>query len=359
MTLRKANPYGLYGGEAMLELGRIALECHLQPQAARGCFLLLDTWTREFKNKAPLEIEKLAALPEAAVKVTTPPKEEKYVDFWGNVKKSEIKPGMLVNPKTCPWYLDDLKEQCAMYMGFLYFFEGDKENALAWYKKILDCDEATKRLNAQGEYNDYSRLTWGAEHGYLFAYPQELASFEGARQRLGALLVDFYYCTEQNEKGIALCKRLLDGQCGRLNGPGRDYIMFAMGACLERSGRRQEALEAYGSVLASRDGTYTECRAALAAGKLAIIDPNESVRKKGVMLLNDLAKSGSKTPPACEAMLVLGKYMLDTGRREEGFGILGAVPGDAGPYKDMANILIRMYRGEALDKIMADKEAQQ
>jgi len=83
-----------------------------------------------------------------------------------------------------------------MYLGFLCFVEGDKEGALASYKRILECDPETRRLDTSGEWNDYSRLKWGAEHGYLYAFPQELKALPGERQRLATLLVDFHYITQ-------------------------------------------------------------------------------------------------------------------------------------------------------------------
>jgi tetratricopeptide (TPR) repeat protein len=71
-AFRASDPYGLYRGEAVLEMGRIALEYDLAPQAAKGCFLLLETWLREVQDKTPLNIEKLAVR-DAAEKVTAPP----------------------------------------------------------------------------------------------------------------------------------------------------------------------------------------------------------------------------------------------------------------------------------------------
>ena len=75
-AFRASDPYGLYRGEAVLEMGRVALEHHLNPGAANGCFLLLDTWLKEARNNEPLNIEKLAVR-RAATKVTTPPRKEK------------------------------------------------------------------------------------------------------------------------------------------------------------------------------------------------------------------------------------------------------------------------------------------
>jgi len=347
MTLRKANPYGLYGGEVMLELGRIALECHLQPQAARGCFLLLDTWTREFKNKLPLEIEKLAAVPEAAVKVTTPPKEEKYVDFWGNVKKSEIKPGMLVNPKTCPWYLDDLREQCAMYMGFLCFVEGDKENALAWYKKILDCDPATRRLDTSGEWNDYSRLKWGAEHGYLYAFPEELAVFKDQRQKLAVFVADFYYVTQRWEMAGAMAQRMLKGEFGALTPAAREYAQFAYAAATYWAKGREAAVPEYVKVIQGRmEGgwkTITEFRAAYCAANLALEVNNAKTQTQARSLLAALVRSPQQNEFTYKAGIVLAQDLVKQGRIPEGMQLLKDFPEKSGPYKDLANYNLEQY----------------
>jgi tetratricopeptide (TPR) repeat protein len=347
VALWHANRYGPYAGEAMLELGRIALEYDLQPKAAKGCFLFLDAWFQEFRNQPPLEIEKRSAVPEAARKVTTPPAKEKYVDFWGNVKKSEIKPGMLINPDTCPWYLDDLKEQMAMYLGFLCFVEGDKEGALAWYKKILECDPATRRLDTAGEWNDYSRLKWGAEHGYLYAHPEELALFKDPRQRLGVLLVDLHYCTERNDEGIALCRRLLKGGAGPMRAPQRDYVWFAMGSSLQRSGRYAEALDAFEQVLQVRDGTHSERRAALGAGQLAVRNRDPKVRQRGLAHLEALAGSPGAGPYRYMAMIAIGRHLVETGLREDGLARLRQVPEEAGGHRQVAEFLIRMYTGQA------------
>ena len=355
-AFRASDPYGLYRGEAALEMGRIALEYDLAPQAAKGCFLLLQTWLWEVQDKTPLNIERLAVR-EAAQKVTAPPAEEKYTDFWGNVKKSAVQPGQLVNRKTCPWYLDDLKEQMAMYLGFLAFVEGKKDEALAWYKRILECDPATRRMDTSGTANDYSRLKWGAEHGYLYAYPQELALFKDPRHRLGVLLCDFYYCTERNQDGIALSRRFLAGRYGTLRGAERDYVYFVLGSLLQRAGDRPGALSAFEKVLANKNSTFTERRAALAAGRLAITNPDGTVRERGKRYLLQLAQSRNKDSFAYTAMIVIGTHIARHEDRTAGIAILRAVPDDAGPYKGMANVLARMYGGETIESIMKAEES--
>ena len=352
-AFRQSDPYGLYRGEAAVEMGRIALEFDLAPQAARGAFLLAETWLNEVRNQKPLNIEKLAVR-EAATKVTTPPTKEKRVDFWGNVEKNAIEPGQLVNRKTCPWYLDDLAEQCAMYLGFLAFVEGDKENALACYKKILDCDAATRRLDTQGVWNDYSRLKWGAEHGYLYAYPQELALYKDPRQKLAVLLTDFYYVTQQFGEASKMAQRMLRGEFGLLPPALRQYPQFAYAAGVYWTQGRDKAVPEYMKVLAGvaagRPMTYTQCRAAYCAGNLALemADPKAQARARS--LLAALVRSPQQNEHTYKARIVLAQDLVKQGRLAEGVELLRTFPEKSGSYKDLANYYLEEYAKDYVNK---------
>jgi tetratricopeptide (TPR) repeat protein len=347
-ALRQANPYGPYGGEAILELGRIALERHLNPGAARGCFLLLDTWIQEVRSRPVLNITRLA-VPAAALKVTTPPQDEKYTDFWGNVKKSAVKPGMLVNPKTCPWYLDDLKEQMAMYMGFLCFVEGKKDEALAWYAKILECDPATRRMQTDETANDFTRLKWGAEHGYLVAYPQDLAIYKDARQRLAVLLTDFYYVTQRWDKAAEMPRLLLKGEFGPLTGRSREYPQFALAQATYWAQGPNAAVPEYLNVIGSARGefrTLTQFRAAFCAANLATQFGNEALMKQAREILVALVRSPQQNDETYKARVTLGRELLKEGHVEEGLLLFKTFPAEAGAYKELADHYYPIYLKE-------------
>jgi tetratricopeptide (TPR) repeat protein len=344
-AFRASDPYGLYRGEAVLEMGRIALEYDLAPQAAKGCFLLLDTWLREVQDKTPLNIEKLAVR-EAAEKVTTPPAKEKYTDFWGNVKKNAIQPGQLVNRKTCPWYLDDLKEQMAMYLGFLAFVEGKNDEALAWYKKILECDPTTRRLDTAGEWNDYSRLKWGAEHGYLIAYPQELRLYN-ERQRLAIVLGDFHYVTQDFDRAADFFTDLLKGKHGMLKSAQRDYPLYAMGMAIYRGRWRpggnslKDAVAQWEKVLGNRDGTWTEYRAAYTIANVSRQSADESLRAHGRELLIGLAQTQGTNEFTQKARLALAMDLAKEGQWEAAFALLRHFKEGDGKYFALAQHLIK------------------
>jgi len=344
-VFRQADPYGLYRGEAAVEMGRIALEHDLQPKAARGAFLLAETWMDEVTNREPLNIERLA-VPEKARRVTAPPQREKSVDFWGNVRKNEIEPGQLVNRHTCPWYLDDLKEQCAMVLGFLAFVDGRNDEALAHYRRILECDPATRRMDTQGVWNDYSRLKWGAEHGYLYAYPGELAAFKDSRRRLGVLLADFYYVTQRWDEARHMAHRLLKGEAGPLSPAAREYAQYACAAAVYRTDGRDKAVPEYLKVVRAGGGrlyTFTQQRAAYAAANLARGSSKKEIRDLARDLLVRLVKSPEQSSETYKARIVLAQDLIKEDQKAEGLALLHSMPASAGDYKILADYYVKRY----------------
>jgi tetratricopeptide (TPR) repeat protein len=253
-----------------------------------------------------------------------------------------------VNRKTCPWYLDDLKEQMAMYLGFLAFVEGKKDEALAWYKKILECDPTTRRMDTRGTANDYSRLKWGAEHGYLYAYPQELALFKDPRHRLGVLLCDFYYVTEQWDKARNLARNILDGKYGWVSGPPHEYVQYIYAAGVFRTQGREKAVPEYLKVIGPASSgnfrSFTQQRAAYAAANLARGSANEKTRQLSRELFVRLVRSPQQTNQTYKARFVLAKdLILLDGRREEGLALLKSMPAAAGDWKALADYYVMKY----------------
>jgi len=335
----KKERYGLYRGEALLELGRIALEHQVRGRLAKGYFDTLDEWLDEVAEQDTF-VEAFS-IKEAAEKVTKPPGAEKKVDFWGNVKKEEIKPGQVVNRRTCPWYLNELREHCAAFRGFLFFVAGKKEEALECYKRILDLDPQTRRMESGLIPNNYSRLSWGARQGYLYACPHELRLYAG-RQRLAVLLGDFYYVTQEFERAAAMARRLLKGEFGTLSSPQRDYPQFLMGSAVCRGKGAREAFAAYEKVLKRRDGTFTEDRAAFAAGNIAGHVGDVAVWERGQDLLRGLIRSGRRNEYVQMALLTYASRLIERGTVEEGMKLLRSVP-ESAEYHTMAQYLIEEY----------------
>jgi tetratricopeptide (TPR) repeat protein len=229
-SVADAAPGGPFVGEANVELARIALESDFDLESSDKLLQKMEDWLpgarRDASQQAPTTRPALAA-------VIKPPEQEETTDYFGNTTDQPIAPGQLVDGSTCPWYLDDLAARCAKLHGFIYFAQGKKDKAMAEYKKIeqANLDEAT--AEAEGRWDDYRRLKWGADHGYLIAYPEELQLYVG-RQHLVVLLADFYFCTRQFSRSESLAHRLLENEFGSLSPGQQAYPHYLLGTCIKR-----------------------------------------------------------------------------------------------------------------------------
>ena len=100
-------------------------------------------------------------------------------------------------------------------LGFLYFAAGEKEKALAQVEKIAKLDTAGQKLESDGDWSDSSRLKWGIDHGFLYAFPNELKAYD-PRQRLAVLLADFYYVNQKFDEAAEMSQRLSQNEFGHL-----------------------------------------------------------------------------------------------------------------------------------------------
>jgi tetratricopeptide (TPR) repeat protein len=347
----EAKPQGMWRGEALLELGRIALERRVDPDRAEERFAELDKWIAAVrKDDKPWNYAQLIpGIKAAAGQLVRPPQQEKMRDRWGNVKFTKMQPGELVNRKTAPWYLDNLEEQCAKFRGFLAFArpgEGNNEAAIAHYKRIPKLDPTITGLGTLATNpNDYHRLMFGPQHGYLVAYPQELKLYKG-RQRFAVLLGDFYYITQQFGKATEICDRLLAGEFGRLTGKQQDYVHYLLGSVLYR-GKWQAggnsaklAIKQWEKVLERQDGTWTEYRSAYVIGNIALMTSNKSLHQRGEAMLASLARSGERNEYTHKAKFALAASWLQSGRTEEALAVLGTLQPQDGPYHQLAQYMI-------------------
>ena len=233
-----------------------------------------------------------------------------------------------------------------MYLGFLAFVEGKKDEALAWYKKILECDPTTRRLDTAGEWNDYSRLKWGAEHGYLIAYPQELRLYN-ERQRLAIVLGDFHYVTQDFDRAADFFRDLLKMKYGPLTSAQKDYPLYAMGMAIYRGRWRPggnslaEAVGLWEKVLAGRDGTWTEYRAAYAIAHLMRYTSAPALRKRGREVLVALASDRTNNEYTGKAKIMLAMDLFGEGQRGAALVLLNRFKESDDSYYGIAQYLIK------------------
>jgi hypothetical protein len=341
----KAREFGLYRGEVLTNLAQHGMETQLDPGKAQSLFQRAWLWT----ERVAAVDEQLSAfdVPDKAKEVTAPPEEEAKVDNFGNVDAAKITPEMIVNRRTCKWWLSDIKEKCALSLGFLAFVEGKNDEALEWYKKVPELDLATNLLCRKDEWNDYTRLKWGAEHGYLNAFPQELKLYE-KRLKFIVLLADFHFCTRRFGKTVELCERMLSNEFGRLSFEQDDYPQYLIALCQnwdqEKHDRKAAFLACKKLLENQKKPTLTQSRAAFTAANLSWYVADEEIMREGLELMKKVAGSSVKDNPyASRARLVLGLRLLQLGYEQDGVKWLAKVPEKADGYYGIAQKYLASY----------------
>jgi len=247
-----------------------------------------------------------------------------------------------VNRRTCSWYLDDLREQCWTYRGFLFLVEGRQKEALASFDKIREFAHEPAQADGVAGFNNHDRMMWGAEHGYLCAYPSELALYQG-KQRLAVLLGDLYYCTENFELGEEMFRRLLANEFGMLRGAAADYPRLGLAHCVYWLKGREAAIPLYEKVLEKREGTFTEDQAAYCIGNISRDCTDKNIQARGQELLKELASCGRANEYTWKARIVYARDLIAQKKEKEGVAILKAIPEAADDYYYVAKFYLDEY----------------
>ncbi len=191
-------------------------------------------------------------------------------------------------------------------------------------------------------------MKWGLEHGFLYAYPQELAQYQG-RQRFAVLLADYFYVTQKFAKAGEVADRLVKGDCGELGEGARQYPRFLSATSTYWMRGAEAAAAEYLKMvqevpsLKGKDVSFTIDRAAYSAGNTGLTSSTEVGRKKAMDLLQELAFSGRENEFVFKARIAYGVALIESGKREEGKNILESFPDSAGEYRAIAQEYVRGY----------------
>lgn len=336
----KQEPGGLHRGEALLMLGKIAIDMRADREASHEHFAKLQEWIA-YLRRHPGNTAWPDVMP-AAKRLVEPSKVEKKLDFWGNVVPVQIKPGQLVNRLTTQWYMDDLEERAMKYIGFLHMADGEVEKAQVAFERLLELDPEIRKLEAGGEWNDYRRLMFAVEHGYLVAYPEELDLYND-KLRFVVMLGDFYYVTERFGEAEDLFTGLLEGKYGKLSSKQLDYANLAKAnaVCWRRG--RDAALPYFEAVLEKKDNTLSEYRAALASSLIRIQHKEIESQKVALKTLQGLVKTEADNEFVHGARVTLARVYMSNGKADKAIELLEQMPKSAQAYKTMADYYVKQW----------------
>ena len=272
---------------------------------------------------------------------------------WANAAEGNLK-GSRVSQPEAAWAMpsNPLSEDCVENAtlalvgrsAFILFVSGQQEGA----KELLERLRILLNSRPNGEWDNYARLKWGFEHGYLYAYPNDLDTFAG-NQRLAVLLADFHYVTMNFHRTVTITEYLLAGKCGRLLPQQSAYVLFLNGSALCWLGQKQAGLArfraAFGAVTpACKNVSLTQERAMYAAARVAISLPDNENRTWGLDLLRQLAACDRVNEFTGKAKIAYAVMLLEQGKADEGTSVLQKLSQTDSTFGPAAEAYLRAYR---------------
>lgn len=329
---------GFYVGEAMLQLAQIELDINMQPGDATEWSKRLDDWIALARNRrTPVAGFKLN--PKTTEKILPPKEKLTNPDAFRNQRKKEIEPGQLINQVTCDWYLDDLEAECMKMRGFLSFVAGRKEEARLYFSRLQKLEPELKAGSTEKNPNDFTRLSWGLDHGYLYAYPQELELFKD-RQRLAILIADFAYVTERFDECLETHKRLINGELGPIPSDRMEYPRFAIACATYWISGREDACKALLPFLEPAKMTWTRQRALLSFANMGLASKDKTLREMAERALETLVSTTPPTDWVLQGMLLKAQRLVAAGNKSEGISILKSIGNFSKEWKELSDYLI-------------------
>ncbi|MBN1669750.1 MAG: hypothetical protein JXR37_01875, partial [Kiritimatiellae bacterium] len=224
------NPWGLYRGEICLALANMEFECRLRPEDAEYWYKKAIEWM----DKVGLVDSRISVfnVPGQAIGISAPPMRMKEQKAWfGPPDWSKVKPGTIINRRTCHWYLNKLRLDAHGKLALIKFLGGDAKGAQDEIGAILKYDEYERAQHDKKLPNSYRRLHYEFGRGSLRAKPEEFAAFQGRAKCLIAI-ADYYYEIEDWGRAEAACNRMaLLHRAGKLalSNSAQAYLAYSRG----------------------------------------------------------------------------------------------------------------------------------
>jgi tetratricopeptide (TPR) repeat protein len=254
----KASPLGLYRGEALYETGRLLLEQGDVAKAERTFNQTLE-WIGKVRTQA--QDLKLYAIPQKAQKIAAAPEAAQTMSANYDLKPADITPSMVINRQTTPWYLTRLEWDTRYYLGFIAFYRGKHDDALAQFTKAFDMNQALQKKHKSTLDSFHRRLQIACRVKCLLAYPEELNAFRN-EEKLRFMLADFHALWEKWEPAERVYREFANDP--RSSKPVKACALRALGEAAQHQHRWPDAkpyfhkvVEQYGDTPSAQSAMLT------------------------------------------------------------------------------------------------------
>ena len=245
------DPQGLYRGEALMLLGKIALEKEWDAQAAEKYYSQAFAWFKVAREKRD-SFALYAPISNDLKNQTKPTQKPTTLNKWNRTVYHDEDPLKLYNTASAPsWYISEQEKQCLYKLGFFKLLQGKFDEAKPIFMKVLERDSNISVLNAQGIPNIVFRLDAACKCKRMIFLPSELKKLS-KKERLIISTGDLYYITSQFDEAQKIYNSVL--QNVKSSATAKACALSGIANSLEMGKNNfKEALNCYNKILADKE----------------------------------------------------------------------------------------------------------
>ena len=300
----KADPEGLYRGEALMLLGKVSLEKEWDAKDAEKYYSQGLAWFKRAREKrnalslyAPMSND-LKNQTKATQRPTT-------LNKWKRTVYHKEDPLKLYNTASSPpWYVSDKEKNCYFILGFCKFMNSDFAGAKKLWEKGGKLDPNICQLEAEDFPNMLMRVKIASKQGFFITDSAEHKGLSG-KERLNVLIGEFYFLEEKFKKALDYWKDL---QKTRISETCRAIAIMGEADCLRMlpKSNQKRAVFLYRKVVDDKELSKTPLKArAMYNMAWVTLQTNSKNRKLANNLFENCIKENKKSKYAEASLFYL------------------------------------------------------
>jgi len=201
----KADPDGLYRGEALKLLGDLALQDAWDLKTSGKYYLAAITWCEGVQQRT--RAARLYAVPGKCAEVSKAPDSWQQMDEYGVIEQKSVPEGAIINRTTTPWYLNRLREQLHFALGFTLAASGKWDEAGDQFQRAAAFNELLTEAEKRKYLNAGMRLKGSCEKKAFVGTDYENQNLRGTI-RTAIMWADFCHMRQEFTQAISLYERI-------------------------------------------------------------------------------------------------------------------------------------------------------
>ena len=342
----KAQPEGLYRGEALMLLGKISLEIEWNAKDAEKYYnQALDYFRKAREKRDALSL--YAPICDDLRTQTEPTQKLTSLNQWKRIVYHDEDPLKLYNTVNAPvWYIDEREKLLLLQLGFLRFAAKKYQEAGALWEEAGQHDSRLSYLNARGIPNALARLQVAANTKRMLFSETEQKKF-ASNIKLRIQYGEFLFGLEKFEEALEIFTAILHlpnvekyDQAAALIGIGycNDLLEIARG-----KERLSQAQRTWGRAYALSKGTelahhalWMHCCCLLAS---------TDTKKQATELLEELIEKFPDSPKIISANIQILMNLVENNKLDDAkvmYHKLKSKYGNLSEFKNLNNLLNKL-----------------